>query len=191
MLVRFRPGAPRYALRATRGAATLFRFSFIQQMCVRDLAACFARGFANSLSLCEQRAQGMPGARCTRGLVCQKLRIWRTRAYRFSRNIPAFPAQWLYGLLRALPGERAFLPPSLADNSTSLTPASRRQDHTTWPYASAFRPAQKAPDAKASIASPAQRIVTIAKRPSCGPGCAKKCQRFARRDKRNIFDCGA
>src|SRR5437879_4722537 len=38
----------------------------------------------------------------------------RTRAYRFSRNSPAFPTQWLYGLLRALPGERACLPPSLA-----------------------------------------------------------------------------
>src|SRR6188768_2537884 len=25
-----------------------------------------------------------------------------------SRSIPAFPAQWLYGLLRALPGERLF-----------------------------------------------------------------------------------
>ena len=32
----------------------------------------------------------------------------RTRAYRFSGNTPAFPAQWLYGLLRALPGERLF-----------------------------------------------------------------------------------
>src|SRR5437016_14561387 len=29
-----------------------------------------------------------------------------TRAYRFSGNTPAFPAQWLYGLLRALPGDR-------------------------------------------------------------------------------------
>jgi hypothetical protein len=37
----------------------------------------------------------------------------RTRAYRFSGGDPAFPAQWLYGLLRALPGDRAFLPPSL------------------------------------------------------------------------------
>src|SRR5258708_18596951 len=37
----------------------------------------------------------------------------RTRAYRFSGEHPAFPAQWFYGLLRALPGERAFLPPSL------------------------------------------------------------------------------
>src|ERR1700760_550120 len=25
---------------------------------------------------------------------------------------PAFPAQWFYGLLRDLPGDRAFLPPS-------------------------------------------------------------------------------
>jgi hypothetical protein len=30
----------------------------------------------------------------------------RTRAYRFSGNTPAFPAQWFYGFLRALPGER-------------------------------------------------------------------------------------
>src|SRR5205823_12049869 len=52
-----------------------------------------------------------------------------------SGNTPTSPAQWLYGLLRSLPGERALLPPSLADRSASLTPASRRQDHTTSPYA--------------------------------------------------------
>jgi hypothetical protein len=33
----------------------------------------------------------------------------RTRAYRFSGGTPAFPAQWLYGLLRALPGESGFV----------------------------------------------------------------------------------
>src|ERR1700719_2487278 len=32
----------------------------------------------------------------------------RTRAYRFSGGAPTFPAQWLYGLLRALPGESGF-----------------------------------------------------------------------------------
>ena len=32
--------------------------------------------------------------------------------YRYSRDIPAFPTQWVYGLLRALPGDRALLPPS-------------------------------------------------------------------------------
>src|SRR5436190_22926051 len=30
---------------------------------------------------------------------------------RYSRDIPAFPAQWFYGFLRALPGERRFLSP--------------------------------------------------------------------------------
>ena len=62
----------------------------------------------------------------------------RTRAYRFSGSIPAFPARWSYGLYRALPGERAFLPPSSLRSLLlkNLTPASRRQDHTTSPYAS-------------------------------------------------------
>jgi hypothetical protein len=55
----------------------------------------------------EDRVRAAPAvsrAKCT----SQK----RTRAYRFSGNTPAFPAQWFYGLLRALPGDRAFLPPS-------------------------------------------------------------------------------
>jgi len=51
------------------------------------------------------RAQGKPGARCTRGLACKGVEK-RTRAYRFSGGNPAFPAQWFYGLLRALPGDR-------------------------------------------------------------------------------------
>ncbi len=65
-------------------------------------------------------------------------------------NTPAFPAQWFYGLLRPLLGERAFLPPSACGHprvtarsgSTrlpqTLAPASGRQDHTTSPSASAF-----------------------------------------------------
>jgi hypothetical protein len=35
----------------------------------------------------------MPGARCTRGLVCKMHMEMRTRAYRFSGNTPAFPAR--------------------------------------------------------------------------------------------------
>ena len=59
-----------------------------------------------------------------------------------SGNTPTSPAQWLYGVLRALPGERACLPPSPLRSLLlkGLAPASRRQDHTTWPYAPAFRP---------------------------------------------------
>ena len=54
--------------------------------------------------------------------------------------------QWFYGLCRALPGDRALLPPSSAEqgfvtarsgqqNSANLTPASGRQDHTILPSA--------------------------------------------------------
>ena len=40
----------------------------------------------------------------------------RTRAYRFSGGSPAFPAQWLYGLCRALLGDEFVLSPSSADS---------------------------------------------------------------------------
>ena len=76
----------------------------------------------------------MPGARCTRGLVCQNCAFRRTRAYRFSGNTPASPTQWLYGLLRALPGDeflfvnvvcglRLCLPGWVDITSAALTPA--------------------------------------------------------------------
>src|SRR5437867_3798793 len=79
-----------------------------------------------------------------------------------SGSIPAFPAQWLYGLLRALPGERLFcLRRHAKTNLRNLTPAPRRQDHTTSPYASrAYVIARFA-----STASH-RTFVTIAKRPS-------------------------
>ena len=67
--------------------------------------------------LSNPRAQGRPGARCTRGLACQLRKQKCTRAYRFSGNTPAFPAQWLYGLLRALPSERLFCHCRHADTS--------------------------------------------------------------------------
>ena len=97
-----------------------------------------ARVFEKLPALERQRAQGRPGARCTRGLVCICAQRTRTRAYRSSGEHPAFPAQWLYGLLRALPGERLFChrhSQKLAP--ANLTPAPRRQDHTTSPYAQA------------------------------------------------------
>jgi hypothetical protein len=105
---------------------------------LRDLAARTARGLPETSRPLCQRAQGRPGARCTRGLACNVHRRTRTRAYRFSGNTPAFPAQWLYGLLRALPGERLSCHhrPREASLLPDLAPAPRRQDHTTSPYAS-------------------------------------------------------
>jgi hypothetical protein len=50
---------------------------------------------------------------------------------------PGIPRAMVYGLLRALPGDQACLTPSPALLLADLTPASGRQNHTTWPYASA------------------------------------------------------
>ena len=87
----------------------------------------------------NQRAQGMPGARCTRGLVCQKCALWRTRAYRAAEAVrhPLRNGFTAYFVLS--PVERACCHRHWAENFPhSLTPASRRQDHTTSPYALAF-----------------------------------------------------
>src|SRR5512143_1704464 len=90
----------------------------------------------------------------------------RTRAYRFSGSSPAFPAQWSYGLCRTLPGDRAFLSPSLPRSLLlkNLTPASRRQDHTILP--SACKTLSSEAPLAAIASSPAS--VTIAIRPSSG-----------------------
>ena len=90
----------------------------------------------------------MPGARCTRGLVCKCASRMRTRAYRFSGNTPAFPAQWFYGLCRALPGERIRLVTVAAglmadpirldrDRHRQLGTSNGCRDHAVLPYASA------------------------------------------------------
>src|SRR5260370_36623349 len=106
----------------------------------------------------------MKGARCTGGRAC-KIAKKRTRAYRFSGGNPTFPAQWFYGLLRALPGDQACLTPSSALLLADLTPALGRQNDTTSPSATA-------PSSLAPPASTASRptFVTIAKRPSEEPG---------------------
>src|SRR5467141_4156565 len=120
--------------------------------------------------------------------------VERTRVTTSTPESPDVPARnGFNGFLRALPGDRALLPPSPCglkvlsspvepnEPPQDLTPASRRQDHTTSPYAAtslvrslgdrsqAFRqPAlqpRRAQNAAASTAShPAS--VTIAIRPS-------------------------
>src|SRR4029077_6854471 len=78
----------------------------------------------------------MPDAQCTRSLVCEKTNT-RVSHHGHTGFDPAFPAQWFYGLLRALPGDQACLTPSPALLSADLTPALGRQNDTTWPSASA------------------------------------------------------
>ena len=103
-------------------------------MCVRDLAAHCARGF-RFIATPEIEGAGKTGcAPHPRSRV--QLRIeTRTRAYRFGGSIPAFPAQWLYGLLVLSPVNGSFATVAAWIPPRNLTPAPRRQDHTTSPYA--------------------------------------------------------
>jgi len=57
------------------------------------------------LSPFTERAQGKPGARCTRGLVCNGERRAHT-SIQVQRRHPGFPCAMVYGLFRALPGDR-------------------------------------------------------------------------------------
>src|SRR4029078_2511190 len=55
------------------------------------------------------------------------------------------PRNGFNGFLRALPGDRALLPPSLADPSANLMPASGHQNHTTSPSAKHARSSSPPP----------------------------------------------
>jgi hypothetical protein len=57
----------------------------------------------------------MPDARCTRGLVCKYSNRTHTSNNEYTGITRHSRTQWFYGLLRALLGDRAVLPPSLAD----------------------------------------------------------------------------
>jgi hypothetical protein len=78
----------------------------------------------------------MPGARCTRGLVCQKLRIWCTRAYRAAETLrhPLRNGFTAYIALSPVSGLVVTVTRP-GKPRADLAPASRRQDHTTSPYA--------------------------------------------------------
>jgi hypothetical protein len=160
---------------------------------LRNLAARGAR--VVHLSLAPFEGVGNAGCPMHPRSRVHLVAVERTRVTTSTPESPGIPARnGFNGLLRALPGDRAFLPPlprglkvlsgpvEPNEPPQDLTPASRRQDHTTSPSASsavvlraanrsrrAIRPAlrNRTPDAAASTASrPA--FVTIAIRPLCG-----------------------
>ena len=91
------PDTPRFIHSGMRRSGYWFAaFADMTAMGVRDLAARCARGL-HELRPPKQRAQGMPDARCTRGLVCN---VHEKCAHEHTgqRSNPTFPAQWLYGL---------------------------------------------------------------------------------------------
>ena len=63
----------------------------------------------------KQRAQGMPGARCTHSLACKMKTSIRVSHHRFAETLRHSLRDGVNGFLRALPGDRALLPPLSAE----------------------------------------------------------------------------
>ncbi len=105
---------------------------------------------------------GNAGRQCTRSLAC-KMKSTRVSHHRFTGQRRHSLRNGFNGLLRALPGDRAFLSPSPrnAKHCRKLTPASRCQDHTASPsaapiarHATSQRPLLPAPRSWRSRAAP-------------------------------------
>ena len=84
----------------------------------------------------------MPGARCTRGLVCQERAFRRTRAYRLAETARPSLRNGFTAYFVLSPVSEFVLSPSPARNLRKLGTSNGCQDHTTWPYASAFSSAR-------------------------------------------------
>ena len=78
----------------------------------------------------------MPGANCTRSLACEKVKAQGSHRG-IQPDHPAFPhAMVLTALLRALPGDRAFLPPLL---SGKIRERERQRSRRSGPHDFAVR----------------------------------------------------
>src|ERR1700675_5083423 len=62
----------------------------------------------------KERAQGMPGARRTHSLACESKKARRVSHHRSNAINRHSLRDGFNGLFRALPGDRALLPPSLS-----------------------------------------------------------------------------
>jgi hypothetical protein len=109
--------------------------------------------------------KGIDSSRPVTEAACAVVESTRVSHHGHAGNVRHSPRNGFNGFLRALPGDRAFLPPSSLRSLLlkNLMPASGHQDHTTSPSASA-------PFVKSASASTASRpaFVTIASRPSVG-----------------------
>jgi len=83
----------------------------------------------------------MPGAQCTRSLVCAGgSKYAHQYSQRRHRKTSGIPHAMVFGLLRALPGDHRFVDPVIRATRwrlANLTPASGRQNHTASPSATA------------------------------------------------------
>src|SRR6202165_2470043 len=106
-------------------------------MCVRILAARCARALRRLPPSERTRGRRESRVRAAPAISCAKMHKKTHTSIQVQRRQSGFPCAVGYGLFRALPGDRAFLPPSSPRSLLlkNLTPASGRQDHTASPAA--------------------------------------------------------
>ena len=146
--------------------------------------------------LIEQRAQGKPGADCARrsgalkhtGIPCAK---HMGKDYRYSRDIPAFPTQWLYGLYVLFPVSGVCCHRCLRDSSRKIdATVAAPEPHDFAVRCRRYVRRANPPDATASIATRATfRDDRDAPLMAARAGCVLPQIRIP--VKRNIFACRA
>src|SRR6185312_15142970 len=104
-------------------------------MCAHVLATHCARAMPRTLTLLENRGRREDRVPAAPTAPAQKKLREARVDHRYRRIHSGLPCAMVYGLLRALPGEPACLPPSSARCDfrivANLAPAWARQDHTT------------------------------------------------------------
>src|SRR5215211_95945 len=114
-------GAKRYpSMPGAEGDGFRFALPILRMTCLRDLAALIARGLLENFPPSLSEGAGKTGCLLH---PRSRVRFAQTKLHtsiQGSGSIPAFPAQWLYGLFRDLPGERLFCLRRRADTSAQL-----------------------------------------------------------------------
>src|SRR6266540_2393748 len=85
----------------------------------------------------NQRAQGRPGACCTRGLACDLRKQKCTRAYRAAGTLRPSLRNGFTAYFVLFPENGSFASVAGGTLPANLTPAPRRPNHTPSPYAQA------------------------------------------------------
>src|ERR1035437_5602037 len=119
-----------------------------ERICVRILAARCARALRRLPPSEKTRGRRESRVRAAPAVSCAAMHKKTHTSIQVQRRQSGFPCAVVYGLFRALPGDRAFLPPSSPRSllPRNLTPASGRQDHTASPSATpAFVPRKLRP----------------------------------------------
>ena len=88
-------------------------------------------------ALSKQRAQGRPGACCTRGLACDLRKQKCTRAYRAAGTLRPSLRNGFTAYFVLFPENGSFASVIGGTLPANLAPAPRRPNHTTSPYAQA------------------------------------------------------